>query len=164
MSLGQKLTEKLESLAGLTAPQTSTIRVTETGEEVLELDLTGVDRMSCSFRELRLQLPGLYGKSFDSLKDWANEICKRVTYLLEQIGPQELDPESEQVLIRSTPPEKNPGQTRFYEVLLSAPGTLGLRRYCARSGQAGREQIDLQTTHEVACKLVNDIIQAAAKL
>jgi hypothetical protein len=162
--MGQKLTDTLESMAGLTAAQPQTIRVTEIGDDVLELDLTAVDRMSCSFRELRLQMPALYGKSFDSLKSWAHEICKRVTYLLEQIGPQELDPETGQVLIRSTPPEKNPGQTRFYEVMLSSPGTLSLRRYCTRPGQIEREQIDLQATHEVARKLVNDLLQAAAQL
>ena len=52
------------------------------------LDVTAVDSLSCSLTELRLRVPTLSNAGTDVLRDWASEFCKRVTYLLEHIGPR----------------------------------------------------------------------------
>jgi hypothetical protein len=84
-----------------------------------------------------------------------------VTYLLENIGPLELDVASGQVLIRSTAPAQQSGTATFYEILLSSSGSgqFALRRYRSQKGAGGREQVDLQVTHEVLRKLVVDLVE-----
>jgi hypothetical protein len=65
------------------------------------------------------------------------------------------------VLIRSTAPAQQSGATTFYEILLSSQGSgqFALRRYRSQKGAAGREQVDLQVTHEVLRKLVVDLVE-----
>jgi hypothetical protein len=107
-----------------------------------------------------LQVPSLVGAGFDVLKEWAEDLSQRVTYLLENIGPLELDPSNNQVLIRSTPPSAQSGTREFYEVLLQshADGNFSLQRFRSDTGKPGRTQIDMQTTHEVLGRLVDDLV------
>jgi hypothetical protein len=126
----------------------------------LAIDFTAVDTMSCSFREIRLRVPALASADSGILKQWAERLCSRVTYLLENIGPVEVDPEAGQVLVRSNPPDAQADGTAFYEIRLGshANGNFSLRRYRAEKGAAGRTQVDMQTTHEVLVKLVDDLV------
>ena len=116
--------------------------------------------MSCSLAELRVTVPALNGARFDVLKQWAQALSSRITYLLENIGPLEYAPDQGKILIRSTPPDKQSGATQFYEVLLQSHsgGTFSLRRYRSQSGQPGRKAVDIHVTHEVLQKLVGDLI------
>ena len=157
--LGTQLLNALSTLTGA-APQTATVA----GDAglLLELDLVAVESMSCAFDELRLHVPTLAGRTADQLKTKADELCKRVTYLLEALAPQEVDQQSAQVLVRSSPPDKQPGETRFYEVLLSATGQITLGRCRSLPGQPGRDRITIHLTQEVARKLVDDMVAAAA--
>ena len=100
-----------------------------------------------------------------AVQDWANGLCQKVTYLLEHIGLLESDVEAQTVMIRSTPPSRQPGtnepgQTTFYEMLVQAPGTLSLRRYTRAAHAADRTACDIQITHEVLVRLVDDIVAA----
>jgi hypothetical protein len=97
---------------------------------------------------------------FDRLETWAESLCKKVTYLLEHIGPLEADREAQSVLVRSAPPTKEPDRSSYYEMLVQAPGQLALRRYVRSAGSAGRVACDIQVTHEVLIKLVGDIVAA----
>lgn len=159
MSLSSQLSTQLQSIIGFAGPDPRTICAADGTRVVLELDATAVERMGCSFRELRLSVPSLSGAELPVLETWAHALCRRVTYLLESIGPLELDPEHGEVLIRSTPPDKQSGGTWFYEILLSSHGNghFSLRRYRSLTGQPGREQVEIQTTYEVLTKLVNDL-------
>jgi hypothetical protein len=122
----------------------------------IEFDLTAVDSMSCSLRELRARVPALENASFDGLKTWADALCGKITSLLEHIGAIETDAETATVLVRSTPPARQAGATTFYELVLRAPGSLSLRRYRTTSDNP-RQPLDLQVTHEVLEKLVADL-------
>ena len=123
---------------------------------------TVVDSLSCAFRELTLEVPGLQTAPFTTLETWARNLSQRITYLLEQIGPLELDPNAGQVLIRSTPPDQLPDGTQYYEIMLSQnAGAFVLKRYKAIKGTPGRTQVDLQVTHEVLYKLVDDLEASA---
>ncbi|MDB5390242.1 MAG: hypothetical protein JWM11_5888 [Planctomycetaceae bacterium] len=163
MTLTDQLLQILSGMAGFSAPLPQTVSVTEPADVTLELDVSSVDRLSCSFRELRLSVEAFRRTEAASLKKWADDICRRVTYLMEQLGALELDPTTGTVQVRSMPPDRQNDQTRYYEIFLKTPGQLTLRRYRAVSG-AGREQIDLQTTHELLQRLIPDLVQTSQRV
>ena len=159
MSLNKQLTDELNRLGAFSASSPQTVSLSVPDQVDIAIDFLTVDSMSCAFREIRLNVPSLVNAGFDALKQWAESLCSRVTYLLENIGPLELDPDSKQVLIRSVPPDAQSDATRFYEIILQshADGNFSLRRY--RSDSSGREQVEIQATHEVLGKLVNDLVE-----
>jgi len=160
MSILQKLSSELTRMIGFSSPTPATKLFSGPNGIQLEIDFTAVDSMSCSVEEIRISVPSLVGAPFDKLKAWGEEFCRRVTYLLENIGPLELDPDAGQVLIRSNPPNKTGGTTQFYEVVLQSHsgGNFTLRRFRTDKGQGGRTPVDIVTTHEVLKKLVSDLI------
>ncbi len=159
MSLSNQLIQEVQKLVGQQFSPAKTVSVSDPTPLDLEVDFSAVDSLSCSVEELRLSVPSLSQSGLDTLKKWAESLCQRVTYLLENIGPLEFDQNGKQVLIRSTPPNKHPSGTKFYEILLQARsgGNFVLRRFSAVQGRSGRDQVDMQMTHEVLTKLVDDL-------
>ena len=162
MSIIQKLGSELIRLIGYSSPTPHMTLLSGPDGISLEIDFSAVDSMSCSVEEIRLLVPSLVDAAFDKLRAWGEEFCRRVTYLLENMGPLELDPDAGQVLIRSTPPDKQAKSTQFYEVILQshADGNFTLRRYRTDKGQTGRVPVPIVTTHEVLKKLVNDLVKS----
>lgn len=162
MSLVQKLSTELTRMIGFSSPTPATKLFAGPDGVQLEVDFRAVDSMSCSVAEVRLAVPSLVGASFDKLQAWGEEFCRRVTYLLENMGPLELDPNAGQVLIRSTPPDKQAAGVQFYEVILQshANGNFSLRRFRTDKGRPGRQPVDIVATHEVLKKLVNDLVDS----
>jgi hypothetical protein len=160
MLLHEQITQSLAVLKGLASDVPKTVGWSAGGGPAVEVDFTAVDSLGCAFRELRISAEELKNVPFDRLRAWADELCRKVTYLLEHIGPLEADAEGQTVLIRSTPPARQPEQTAFYEMLVQAPGRLSLRRYTRAAHEADRRPCDMQTTHEVLVKLVGDIVSA----
>jgi len=158
MFSNQSLSRLLEDLQGLAADAPRTAAFSAADGIDVNIDFTAVDRLACAFRELRVSGPAIAGVPFATLSKWADQLCQRVTYLLEQVGPLEHDAAAETVLIRSTPPARQAEKTTFYEIVLHAPDTLTLRRYRRITRDANREQIDLQMTHEVLEKLTTDLV------
>lgn len=160
MLLRDQILESLTYLQGGAADIPCTVNWTaETGCAVAA-DLTVVDTLGCAFRELRVTARPLQALPFDTVKAWAEKLCQKVTYLLEHIGPLEADAEAQSVLVRSVPPTKEPDRTRYYEIVVQAPGQLALHRYVRPAGSAERAVCDIQVTHEVLVKLVQDIVAA----
>ncbi len=160
MSLGDKIAQELQQLVGFNGPGSKIVTLTEPQLAELAVDLMIVDSLSCSFHELRINAPHLVGASVDTLRDWADALSQRITYLLENLGPIEIDTQAGQVLVRSNPPDQQPAGAKYYEVLLQSDtsGNFSLRRFEAEKGAPGRIQVDIQTTHEVLRKLVDDLI------
>jgi hypothetical protein len=161
MSLSLDLSAALNPLVGQTFVPPKTITVSDGSGITLSVDLVAVESLGVSCEELRLQVPSLSAATLDTLKKWANDLCRRVTYLLENLGPLEYDAQGSQVLIRSTPPDKSAaGATKYYEVMLSSHGGGGfsLRRYRNDSASGTRIPVPLQLTHEQLSKLVNDLV------
>jgi hypothetical protein len=160
MTCGRQLTNEVRKLAGFAGPLAKTVAVSGPGGVDLAVDVMAADSMSCSCREIRMRVPALSGAGPDVLKKWALDLCARITYLLEQLGPLEIDVEGKQVLIRSKSPDKRDDSTAFYEILLQSQGAalFTLRRYRRDSHSAPREHVDLRTTHEVLEKLADDLV------
>jgi hypothetical protein len=161
------LTAELTNLIGLSVstPRTTTLQAADprnaSGRMEVQVDFVEVDRMSCAVRELRLNVPSMASATPDELRNWAEALCQRITYLLEAIGPMEFEPDAGKILIRSTIPTQNAPAKLFYEVLLhaNAGGSFSLKRYESVKGQAGRTAVDMKLTHEVLTRLVRDLIE-----
>jgi hypothetical protein len=159
MTCGKQLIGEIHKLAGHLGQGAKTVAVSGPNGIDLAVDVTSVDSMSCSCREIRMRVPSLNGAAADVLKKWAQDLCARITYLMEPLGPLEIDSEGRQVLIRSKSPDKRDAATTFYEVLLQSQGAgvFTLRRY--RRADAGpREHVELRTTHELLEKLADDLV------
>ena len=160
MSLSDSLSQELTRLVGLNSVLPQTITLPTTNRIDMSIEFTAVDSLSCAFRELRINAPHLAGASFATLKTWADDLSRRITYLLENLGPLEFDPTTQQVLIRSKSPDQRTGGAKYYEILLQcqAAGRFFLRRYYSDPTQTGRNQVDLHLTHETLLKLVDDLV------
>lgn len=161
MSLSLDLAAALNPLVGQTFVPPKTVSVADGSGVSLEVDLIAVETLGVSCEELRLNVPSLAAVTIDILKKWANDLCQRVKYLLENLGPLEYDAQEGQVLIRSTPPDKSTvGVTKYYEVMLSSHGSgqFSLRRFRNDGSGGQRVPVPLQLTHEQLSKLVNDLV------
>lgn len=150
----------MKQLVGFHSHEPRTVAVGSAADVEVAIDFTGVDSMSCSLREVRLHAAALQSAGIDVLKTWAEALSRRITYLLENIGPLEVDPDAGHVLIRSTPPDQQADRTQFYEIVLQTrlPGQFSLRRFRSEKGKPGRTQVDMHATHEVLVKLVGDLV------
>lgn len=160
MLLREQIIQSLAGLKGFESDVPMTVDLSIDGGSSIAVDFTVVDSLSCGFRELRISSDELRSGPMDALQAWAGSLCQKVTYLLEHISPLETDAAAQTVLIRSTPPTRQPEQTTFYEMLVQAPGTLSLRRYTRAVHSADRTACDIQITQEVLVKLVHDIVAA----
>lgn len=160
MLLHEQIAQSLAGLKGTAPDVPKTVGWSAGLGPAVEVDFIAVDSLSCAFRELRVTADEFRDGPFDRLKTWAENLCRAVTYLLEHIGPLEADADAQTVLVRSTPPTRQPDRTTFYEMLVKAPGVLSLRRYTRPADNAERASCDIQVTHEVLAKLVQDIVAA----
>jgi hypothetical protein len=162
MSLSLDLSAALRPLVGQTFLPARTVSAADGSGVSIAVDLLSVEMLGVSCEEIRLVAPALTGAAMDKLKAWAHGLCQRITYLLEPLGPLEYDAQANQVLIRSKPPDTStaPGQTKYYEVLLSSHGggRFSLRRYLMDRNGGHRAEAPLRLTHEQLAKLVNDLV------
>jgi hypothetical protein len=93
--------------------------------------------------------------SSDQLKQVAENLSQRLTYLLEPISPIETDAQGCTVQMRSNPPQKDADRTSYYELLVSRSGTLSLCRW-TREAKSVRQPVPAQVTREVLLRLADD--------
>lgn len=160
MLLNEQISQSLAGLKGLSSTAPKTVGWSIDHGPAVEIDFTAVESLSCAFRELRISADELKAAPLDVLKAWADQLCRKVTYLLEQIGALEADAEAQAVLVRSTPPTKDASRTSYYEMFVKAPGVVSLRRYVRDAATGKREAVDLAVTNEVLLRLVRDIVDA----
>ena len=162
MSISSQLAGVFQQLIGLQTAQPRTVDLSDPSGLRCAIDFTGVDRLSCSISAIRLSVPTLQNVAVDVLRKWATGLSARVTYLLENLGPLEIDPNTGKVLIRSTPPDQQPDGTKYYEIILESQsqGNFTLKRYRCEKGRAGRDTVEMHLTHEVLLKLLDDLIDS----
>jgi hypothetical protein len=117
-----------------------------------------VDVVGCRLRELSLrrnaETPAV------ELKTRAEQLCQRVTGLLEPLRLVEVDEPHNRALLRSEEPGKLGDERFYYEVLLEGDGSSEVRRYqTPQEGQPRRQQVAFALTHEALAKLVRDLCQ-----
>jgi len=121
----------------------------------LECRLFRADILACELEKLSLQTGALAGATMDELKKISEALTKRVTYLLEPIGPVEYDDQQCTIQMRSKPPQQDDDGSAYYELLVSRGGELTVCRYRKQPGNV-RQVIPATLTREVLCRLVED--------
>jgi hypothetical protein len=159
MSIKSQVHTELNRLASLGTIGPSTLRL-DLGDGTLEAALTQIDQLACAFEHYSYKVDKLAGAKVDQLKDIANTLSKRLSYLLESISPIEIDDEACVVQMRSNPPQKDDDGTRYYELVV-ARGELTLCRFSRVSGQT-RAIVAANVTREVFERLAEDFVAAVA--
>ncbi len=115
-----------------------------------------VDVVGCRLWELSLRRTA-EAPAVD-VKTRAEQICARVTGLLEPLRLVEVDAPRHTALLRSEQPGQVGDERFYYEVLVNGDGGSVLRRYqTPREGQPRRQQVPYTLTHEALGKLVGDL-------
>ncbi len=154
MSLKQKLSGALAGLPLFSFGRQS-LDVAE-GQQQLRCELVALDSLACAFEDLNLTSARLKTLTIDELKQVAEQLSKRLTYLLEPISPIEFDAAGAVVQMRSNPPQKGDDGTTYYELLVNRAGTLNLCRYRRPAGQL-RTLVPANVTREVLLRLADDL-------
>ncbi len=123
--------------------------------------LAAVDRIGCLAQELRLAISAEH-RDLERIRRVSHWLSQQIRYLLEPLSLIEIDTERVEAQLRSTEPQRVQSASRYYELLV-APTGLRLQRYSAPRGEP-RTPIDMQLTHEVFRRLIDDFVQAAEKL
>jgi hypothetical protein len=140
----------------------SPTRVTaESGGQSFTCEMAALDTLACAFEHFRLHSSVLATASLSKLKLVAEDLSRRLTYLLEPITPVELDADQCVVQLRSNPPQKDDNATTYYELLVKQGGLLSLDRYTKQRG-GDRQRVATNVTREVFLRLVDDFSKAAA--
>lgn len=124
---------------------------------VARVDQAGPLAVSCW--ELRLETDRLAGAPINRVKQVAEQVTRRVTYLLEPIQPIEADAEACVVQLRSTKPDDRGGVRSYYEVLVRTGGSVSLQRYESPRGQL-RQAVAMNLTHEIVGRLAEDFLES----
>ncbi len=158
--IAQKLLDEVGQRLGMSASSGHVVTVSGDDGVTLSVDFSLIDSLGCAFRELRLNVPALVGCETGTLEAWADALSKRITYLLEGVGPVEIDEQAGKVLVRSQPPLSDDSGSEYYEVLLESDtqGNFTLRRYRSDRGTPGRRWVDITITIDVLGRLAGDLV------
>jgi hypothetical protein len=116
-----------------------------------------VDVVGCRLWEVALRRPA--GTPAVDVKARAEQICQRVTGLLEPLCLVEVDGTRNVAQLRSEQPGQRGEERFYYEVLLEGDGGSVVRRYQApHAAEPRRLQVAFTLTHEALAKLVRDLI------
>ncbi len=126
----------------------------------LNCEMVALDTLACGFTRFTVQSAALAGAALDKIKLVADQLSRRLTYLLEPISPLETDALRCLVQMRSNPPAKEQDTTHYYELLVERSGSLTLCRFQRTVGQS-RQIVPAHVTREVLLKLVSDFSAAA---
>lgn len=154
MTLSYQLEQQLQA-AG---PGSATLTVQE-GQETAIVELSAVGSLGVSANRVVLKSKRLEALQTDKLREIADDLAKRVGYLLEAIAPIEIDDEACTIQMRSTPPYRAENATSYYEILVTA-GSITLRRY-KKSRSAIRTPESFDLTRQVLSRLLDDFSAAA---
>jgi hypothetical protein len=118
-----------------------------------------VDVIGCRLWEVSLR--PVAEKPAVELKARAEQLCQRITGLMEPLHLVEVDELGKAALLRSEQPGQLGADRFYYEVLLHGDGSSVVRRYRApHADQPRRQQVAFTLTHEALAKLVRDLTAA----
>ncbi|MBI1903184.1 MAG: hypothetical protein HYS13_18950 [Planctomycetia bacterium] len=152
MNVRQQLQQALAALPTGAPGQVLSIQA---GDRRVTCQIEALDSLACTFTCLTVESPSLASASIDDLKAASEKLAARLNYLLEPIGPVEVDGLACQVQLRSKPPQKDEEGVSYYELLVRR-GEISLRRFKAGNGQP-RHVIAAHVTREVLLRLAEDL-------
>jgi hypothetical protein len=158
MNLSEHIDTQLTRLASLDPNEDRRLELDVEGGR-LEIRLTAVDQLACSFERLVLHIEPPCELTIEGLLGVAEMLRDRLTYLLEAVTPLETDRKAGVVQMRSAPPTKDDRGTRYYEVVVRNGG-IHLCRYQKPPDQ-DRRIAPTTVTREVLCRLAEDFVASA---
>ncbi len=156
MSLAKQLSDKLNA-PGIDGTVISAVD----GGDRLMVRVDQADALAVLVLELKLTTDKLTGAPMAHVKQVAQNLTERITYLLEPIQPIEADAEACVVQLRSVKPEETQGAATYYEVLVKTGGSISLHRFEKPRGGLRRE-IPMHLTKQVIGRLAGDFLAAVA--
>ncbi|CAN5451332.1 hypothetical protein BH11PLA2_BH11PLA2_28620 [soil metagenome] len=154
MTLSENLLAKLSELNDNSA----TIMAIENDSWRLTLQTEGLDRLSCSLREVTMNRRGNAPAGL-TVKTWAERIAASVSGLRENLKVLEVDATENVAILRSESPSKKGTAVSYYEIRLQGMVQATVQRFEAdMKGTTRREQVAFPLTHEVLGKLIDDIV------
>jgi hypothetical protein len=155
MNLNKKIAAALdENTKAYVLPCTVTV------EEIpfrLTLHLTALDTVGLAFSGMEFASSNRTEWSSQALKDWAERLAKRVTYLMEPLKVIEIDAGGSEVQVRSQSPTPRDELRSYYEMRLFRNGTLRLERFAYDGSTRTRRQVPCQLTREVLERMADDL-------
>jgi hypothetical protein len=129
------------------------------GPLLFRCDLTAMESLACAFTRFEMSNSAWAAAPIEKVKQVAENLAQKLTYLLEPIRPIETDTEECVVQMRSSPPRKNEDGSIYYELHVKRGGMLSLCRYEKQPGNS-RQAITIQVTREVFRNLLADFATA----
>jgi hypothetical protein len=133
----------------------------QSGGERLQAEIIALDTLACAFNYLGVEVDSLASAPVTTLKQVAERLSKRLTYLLEPITAVEIDSDGCAIQLRSNPPQKDDNGASYYELLVKKGGLISLSRY-KKEPREVRRLIPAHVTREVFLRLVDDFSKAAS--
>ena len=121
----------------------------------LQFEVLAVEQLACSLGQIVYHANQPCAESQEDLKTLGDELARRVNYLLEPIGSQELDGQSTTLQMRSVPPSVDRDHRSYYELLLRLNGQIELTRY-EQADRSPRTKTPLELTRQVLVRLAED--------
>jgi hypothetical protein len=155
MNLSKRIAAALdENTKAYVLPCTVTV---EDSPNRLTLHLTALDTVGLAFSAMEFANASRTECSSQALKDWADRLAKRVTYLMEPLKVIEIDAGGGEVQVRSQSPTPRAEQRNYYEMRLFRNGSLRLERFVYDEATRQRRGVPCQLTREVLERLADDI-------
>jgi len=162
MNLEQKIMEKLNAIR-----RTETLKTDKDSGYVIEEEIDSMrlraeiqdfDKFSYMVKTLTVtQTPTPNAPVKALLLQQANEIERRISYLLESFRLVELDEINGLAQVRSVSPFKKNDETVYYEALLQHGNSVTFTRYRKQRHTEKREVIPSHLTQETFERLINDL-------
>jgi hypothetical protein len=158
MSVTTQIEKAAEQAAGA-RPGPWTVDET-VGDVRFTCDLLALEMLACAFTRFEMSNTAWASQPIAGVKRIAENLAKRLTYLLEPISPIETDADECVVQMRSNPPRQNEDRTSYYELHVRRGGVLSLCRYEKQPGDP-RQQVPIHVTREVFRHLLDDFAAAS---
>lgn len=155
MTLSKKIAAEVDSLdAFLNTPPV--VISAQQGLTRVTLELAAFAPFGVVFNELKFdtsQVP-----SSRKLGDLADQLTRRITYLMEPLRVLEVDEDAGELEIRSSPPSQREQVRYYYELRLSCTGSLSLQRIAFDEIARLKKSVPCQLTREALERLIDDIV------
>jgi hypothetical protein len=129
------------------------------GDVRFACDLLALETLACAFTRFELTNAAWASQPIAGVQRIAENLARRLTYLLEPIRPIETDADECVVQMRSNPPRQNEDRTSYSELHVRRGGVLSLCRYEKQPGDP-RRQVPIHVTREVFRHLLDDFAAA----
>ena len=155
MSISRALMDGLGGRAPLTSG-VQRLEALEAGLASVHCDVVAADGVGCAIAEIECRAIGRAPAAKD-LARYANDLCKRINYLMEPLRVVEFDPNAG-ALVLSEKPRRKGESVGYYHLHAKPTGTTVLRRVELNQAAKRRVFSPFSLTHEQLEQLVEDLV------